>query len=168
MGAFGVAVHEWSYMTAHEILLIFLPALIFESAFGSDSHIMSVEFGQILIMAGPIVLMATGLSGVCTYYVLGYNTEQFPFSAALLLGSILSATDPVAVVALLKELGASKRLATMIEGESLMNDGTAMVIFLVILDIVAGEPTSAGQIIARFCRLSFGGPLLGLACGVIV
>ena len=53
-------------------------------------------------------------------------------------GSIVSATDPVAVVALLKELGASKRLSTMIEGESLLNDGTAFVVFLVLLDFVTG------------------------------
>ena len=59
-------------------------------------------------------------------------------------GSIVSATDPVAVVALLKELGASKRLATMIEGESLLNDGTAMVIFLVLLKIVEGETLTGG------------------------
>jgi len=53
-------------------------------------------------------------------------------------GAIISATDPVAVVALLKELGASKRLSTMIEGESLLNDGTAFVVFLVLLDFVTG------------------------------
>lgn len=53
-------------------------------------------------------------------------------------GAIISATDPVAVVALLKELGASKRLSTMIEGESLLNDGTAFVVFLVLLEFVVG------------------------------
>lgn len=53
-------------------------------------------------------------------------------------GAIISATDPVAVVSLLKELGASKRLSTMIEGESLLNDGTAFVVFLVLLDFVTG------------------------------
>lgn len=56
-----------------------------------------------------------------------------------MFGSIVSATDPVAVVALLKELGASKRLSTIIEGESLFNDGTAFVCFLVFQDLVLGE-----------------------------
>ena len=119
-------------------------------------------------MAGPIVLGSTFLSGVTMYYILGYQGDDFSFTAACLFGSIISATDPVAVVALLKELGASKRLSTLIEGESLMNDGTAMVIFLVILDIVEGKPATAGEVILRFCRLSFGGPLLGILCGVIV
>tara|TARA_B110000503_G_C6949498_1_gene330443 strand:- start:162 stop:452 length:291 start_codon:yes stop_codon:yes gene_type:complete len=96
-------------------------------------------------MAGPIVVGSTFLSGAAMFYVLGYGENpEFTWSAALLFGAIISATDPVAVVALLKELGASKRLATMIEGESLMNDGTAFVIFLVILDIVEGKPTDAG------------------------
>ena len=62
----------------------------------------------------------------------------------MLFGSIISATDPVAVVALLKELGASRRLATLIEGESLLNDGTAMVVFLVLYDMVKGKEYTFG------------------------
>jgi NhaP-type Na+/H+ or K+/H+ antiporter len=83
-------------------------------------------------------------------------------------GSIISATDPVAVVALLKELGASKRLATLIEGESLLNDGTAMVVFLVIIEVVKGKPVTPGAVIIKFCRLSFGGPLLGVIGGIVM
>lgn len=83
-------------------------------------------------------------------------------------GSIISATDPVAVVCLLKELGASRRLATLIEGESLLNDGTAMVVFLVLLAIAEGEEASIGGIIAQFIRLALGGPAIGLIAGVVV
>lgn len=54
------------------------------------------------------------------------------FMGCLMLGTIVSATDPVAVVALLKELGVSKRMSTLIEGESLLNDGTALVLFVVL------------------------------------
>jgi len=85
-----------------------------------------------------------------------------------LYGSIISATDPVAVVALLKELGASRRLATLIEGESLLNDGTAMVVFAVILDIVKGEDLTFGDIVLKFMRLSFGGPILGILAGIFL
>lgn len=119
-------------------------------------------------MAGPMLLVGTGLSALMMRYVLGYAGEEFPWSAALLYGSIISATDPVAVVALLKELGASKRLATMIEGESLLNDGTAMVVFLVLLDIVEGNSATFWGIIFKLVRLSIGGPLLGLVVGLIV
>ena len=62
-------------------------------------------------------------------------------------GAIISATDPVAVVALLRDLGASRRLATLIEGESLLNDGTAMVVFLVLLDIVEGNKATVGSVL---------------------
>jgi NhaP-type Na+/H+ or K+/H+ antiporter len=115
-----------------------------------------------------MLIGATYLSAVMMYYILGYNDKEFDWMAALLYGSIISATDPVAVVALLKELGASKRLTTMIEGESLLNDGTAMVVFLVILDIVEGNNPSFGEIILKFIRLSLGGPLLGLLGALVV
>ena len=97
-----------------------------------------------------MLIGSTYLSALMMRYILGYDGE-FTWTAALLYGSIISATDPVAVVCLLKELGASKRLATMIEGESLLNDGTAMVVFLVLLEIVEGEEKSVGSIVTKFC-----------------
>lgn len=167
MGRIGKAIIAYSDFDPHLLLLIFLPALIFESAFNSDWHIFKVELGQICIMAGPMLIGSTFLSAVMMTYIFGY-TGDFTWEASLMYGSIVSATDPVAVVALLKELGASKRLATMIEGESLLNDGTAMVIFLVLLKIVEGEDQSFGQILLMFCRLSFGGLLLGLIGGFVL
>lgn len=164
---FAKAVEAYSSIDAHMLLLLFLPALIFESAFNSDWHIFKVEMGQILVMAGPMLIMSTFLSAAMFRFVLGYDGD-FTWNHALLFGSIISATDPVAVVALLKELGASKRLSTMIEGESLLNDGTAMVVFLVILDIAKGVEMSAGDIAWKFARLSFGGPLLGLLGGIFL
>lgn len=81
------------------------------------------------------------MSAFMMTYIFGYTAmvgseRSFPWNAALMYGSIISATDPVAVVSLLNTLGASKRITTMIEGESLLNDGTAMVLFLIMLDIV--------------------------------
>lgn len=93
---------------------------------------------------------------------------EFSTEAALLFGSIVSATDPVAVVVLLKKLGASRRLSTLIEGESLLNDGSAMVVFLVLLDIVKGIKQTPVEIILRFIRLSLGGPALGIVGGFIL
>mmetsp|Transcript_34223 Transcript_34223/g.25283 ORF Transcript_34223/g.25283 Transcript_34223/m.25283 type:complete len:97 (-) Transcript_34223:865-1155(-) len=95
-----------------------------------------------------MLLMCTFLTGVVMKYVLFY--EVFPWSGAFLFGAIISATDPVAVVAMLKELGASKKISTVIEGESLLNDGTAMVVFLVIYEFFIGESMNVGQIIGRF------------------
>ena len=143
-----------------------MPALIFESAFNSDWHIFRVEFWQVIVLAGPMLLVAVFLTALMMKFILFYGGE-FTFVSGLLYGSIASATDPVAVVCLLKELGASKRLSTMIEGESLLNDGTAMVAFLVMLDIAEGADVTVGSIILKFLRLAFGGPILGLIFAVI-
>lgn len=77
----------------------------------------------------------------------------------------MSTTDPVAVVALLKDLGASIKFSTLLEGESLLNDGTAYVLFLVSLDIVDKGHLEVIPSIIKFFRLSFGGPLFGLIVG---
>lgn len=69
LGRLGVAVKVWSTIDAHLLLLLFLPALIFESAFNSDWHIFKVEFGQVLIMAGPMLLGSTGLSALMMRYI---------------------------------------------------------------------------------------------------
>jgi len=78
------------------------------------------------------------LTAVVVNFILGYSSE-LAFSGALLFGAILSATDPVAVVSILKELGAPPSLSTLIEGESLLNDGTGIVLFEVILEIALGK-----------------------------
>lgn len=86
------------------------------------------------------------------------------FSQALTLGAILAATDPVAVVSALHELGAPGKLSVLIDGESLLNDGTAMVFFLIFNDM-GFEGASTGYLAGgmRFLRLAIGGPLVGEA-----
>jgi hypothetical protein len=85
----------------------------------------------------------------------------------MLFGSILSATDPVAVVALLKDAGASPKLTILIIGESLMNDGTAMVLFTLYLNIMKGDDYSVGDIVLFFVEETLGAPLLGMAFGLL-
>jgi NhaP-type Na+/H+ or K+/H+ antiporter len=81
-----------------------------------------------------MLLIGTVLSAAMMRFMFHYDDSVgFSWDAALMYGSIISATDPVAVVSLLNTLGASKRITTMIEGESLLNDGTAMVLFLILL-----------------------------------
>ena len=120
---------DLSRIDPHTMLYVFLPPLIFESAFSIEWHLFKKTAWQCLLLAGPGLLLASGMTAL-PINVLMY--KDWSFEASLLLGTVLSATDPVAVVALLKELGAKKSLATLIEGESLMNDGTAMVIFNVV------------------------------------
>jgi sodium/hydrogen exchanger 10/11 len=149
------------------MLILFLPALIFESAFSSDWHTFKMQLSKILILAFPMLMAATFLTALVMFYILDYG-KVMSFTDCVVFGSIISATDPVAVVALLKELGASKKLATLIEGESLLNDGTAMVIFMIATKLAAGEEMSAGEGLTLFARLSLGGPLLGLAFAILL
>jgi len=117
-----------------------------------------------------MLIFSTFATALTMYYVIGFNSEynNMSFLGCVLFGAIISATDPVAVVALLKELGVSKKISTLIEGESLLNDGTALVFFLVIIKFVEGEDPSAGDVVAQFCRMSLLGPLLGVGFGVVM
>jgi len=152
------------------IFLIFLPALIFESAFNADWFTFKRQFLKILIMAGPILIFASFSTAFFMYYVLDFrgSNNNFNLVTCILFGTINSATDPVAVVSLLKQLGVSKKISTLIEGESLLNDGTALVVFIVLLDFVHNKSPTVWEIFVQFCQMSLGGPLLGLLFGFIM
>jgi len=144
-----------------------LPSLIFESSFNSDWHTFKVELWQVLLLAGPMLLASTYLTAVSFFYILGYDASM-SWNACIIMGAIASATDPVAVVALMKDLGASRRLATLVEGESMLNDGTAMVVFNVVFEIIKGKATLSPMVFWTFCRLSLGGPLLGIIFAIFI
>ena len=93
------------------------------------------EIFQMILLATVGVVIATGLTALFTVFVMGPGLAGH-WATALAFGAMLSATDPVAVVALLRDLGAPKQLSLLIEGESLFNDGTAMAIFLVFLKLM--------------------------------
>ena len=122
--------------------MIFIPTIIFESAFNADPFILKNEIYQVLILAVIGVAMGAVMLAVSFNYILGYSTE-LPFSAAMTFGSIVCATDPVAVVALLKELGTPVKFNLLLEGESLLNDGTAMVFYIIFSAIYKAEGVTA-------------------------
>jgi NhaP-type Na+/H+ or K+/H+ antiporter len=123
---------------------------------------------NILLLAAPGVLWGAFIIAFMFKGILGYGEEDLTWYEALALGCVLSATDPVAVVALLKELGASIHFNHLVEGESLLNDGTAMVFFMLFMGLVKGEATSALGVLTNFIRVSIGGPLLGIVFGLII
>ena len=86
-----------------------------------------------MILAIPGVLCGAILLGVSLKVIMRYDNDDLTWYQAFTIGSILSATDPVAVVALLKSLGSSIRFNTLIEGESLLNDGTSIVFYSVFI-----------------------------------
>jgi NhaP-type Na+/H+ or K+/H+ antiporter len=161
---FACSVNAFATIDPHLILHIFLPALIFESAFSINYHIFYRELPQSLTLAGPGVILAVGFTSLVAKYVFPY---QWDWDVALMFGSIVSATDPVAVVAMLRDLGASKRLATLIEGESLLNDGTAFVFFVILKDSVLDEIGTPGHVIGTFFQLAGGAVALGLGAGIL-
>ncbi len=148
------------------VFFVFLPILIFESAFSIDGKLLLKNLAPILILAIPIMLFSTLISGILIYFGINHPTG-FPWIAALLTGALLSATDPVAVVALMKQSSSPKRLATLIEGESLLNDATAIVIFTLALALATnpGQPIGIGSGFIHFCLVFFGGLVIGILIG---
>ena len=126
----------------HMMLVIFLPALLYESAaFGVDMGIFLKQLPQILILAFPAMVTASLLTAVMLYAL---APASWSFWVCWLIGVIASATDPVAVVALLKDLGAAKSLGTLIEGESLLNDASAVVLYVFVKNLIGYDHATQG------------------------
>lgn len=120
------------------------------------------------LLASFGVVLSTFMVGIVTYYVLPLLGFNLPFIYCLLFGSLISPTDPVAVMGVLKRAGATKSLETKIAGESLFNDGVAVVVFLVIFGIaVNGDPASVEHIGKLFVQEAIGGGIFGFVIGWI-
>ena len=167
LGVFGESVLTISNIDPHGILLIFLPTLIFESGFNADWHVFKKQFVQIIILAVPCVMVSAVFLAFCIKVILGYSDDYYTWSSAFLFGSILSCTDTVAVISLLKEVGASKKFNSLIEGESLINDGTCMVLLQISSELVKGRTKTPTEIIGTFASLTIGGTLLGIVFGIV-
>ncbi|NND92866.1 MAG: sodium:proton antiporter [Granulosicoccus sp.] len=121
------------------------------------------------ILASVGVLCSMFLVAGGAYFVFQWFGFSVPFIFCLLFGSLISPTDPIAVMGILKTAGASKSLEITIAGESLFNDGVAIVIFLAIFGMaVNGEAFNAEHIAILFVQEAFGGALFGIACGWLV
>eukprot|EP00898_Chlorokybus_atmophyticus_P000417 jgi/Chlat1/1376/Chrsp119S01786 len=157
LGTLSLSIDFWKGISGDLVLYIFLPALVFASSFAINPHFFYRKlFGQILLLAGPGVLLSAFLIALVGKYVFPYS---WGWKISLLFGAILSATDPVAVVALLREVGASKKLSTVIDGEALVNDGTAIVLFTLFNNLVQGDSYN----VVRFMfRATLGSYALGL------
>lgn len=149
-------------ITAEAVFFIFLPALVFEAAMVLDVRRLMDDLGAILFLAVIGLLVSTAIVGLSIWAVSG-----FALIACLLLGVIVSATDPVAVVAIFKEVGAPKRLSILVEGESLFNDATAILLFTILAGILAGgaEDPSVTDALLGFLIVFLGGALVGWVLG---
>jgi CPA1 family monovalent cation:H+ antiporter len=153
------------------VLFLFLPALLFEGAWNVDVKQLTADWLLVLLLAIPGLLLSVLVVAGILHWSLG-----LPWLLVLLLGAMISPTDPIAVLALLRQLGLSDRLRTIVEGESLFNDGVGAAIFELVLGFLlaslatmgtAHEP-SYSMVIIEFLWLMLGGLALGIVVGVIV
>jgi hypothetical protein len=144
------------------ILLAFVPGLIFESALTLDLDELMRRILPVSLLATAGVALTVLLIGVLTHLTIGLS-----WANAMLLGAILAATDPIAVISLLRRIKAPAGLAAILEGESLFNDGTGVAVFSAVLfTIVSGAP-SFGDATVRFFEITLGGTAVGLAAGFL-
>lgn len=145
------------------IMFIFIPILIFESAFGTNVRLLLKNLVPTMTLAAPGLLLSTGLIGAIIHAF-----TPLPLGSALIFGCLISATDPVAVIALFKDVGAPQRLTILVEGESLFNDATAIVTFQIIMAVIATGILDAQTVlggIGNFFVVFFGGLIIGLGFG---
>ena len=152
-----------------------LSFLLFAGALHVDLNGLMKAKLHVSILATFGVIVSTLINGTCFYYVSGFFGFNVEYLYCLIFGVIVSPTDPVAVLALLKRLKVPKRLEAIIGGESLFNDGVAVVIFSVLLTIAFGSSTGHGghaamdanAILGLFVKEAFGGALLGIIAGYL-
>ena len=154
----------------HDLLFtVILPGLLFEAAFNMDVDVFLKNRMVITALAIPGVVVAIVLAGSGTALAIsGFDASlRFTLQQGLVFGALVAATDPIAVVAIFRELKVPVRLATLVEGESLMNDGTSIVLLSLLLAAVSGEVTSTGALALKFIIVVGGGGFLGFALGTL-
>ena len=123
---------RYPFSVSHDLILyILLPVLIFETSINIDANLMLKNLKPILVLAAPGLVLATVITGMMVGYF-----SHLSYAAAFLFGALISATDPVAVTTMFKTVGAPPRLAILVDGESILNDGTAIVMYQTVLGIV--------------------------------
>jgi NhaP-type Na+/H+ or K+/H+ antiporter len=178
-------VRDTTFFDPHALLLIVLPPLLYESASSMQWHTLKKILPSCLMLAVPGVIFNTLATGIYVRYLVGTGAnydDQPSWEASWLLATILSATDPVAVVSALSALGAPAKLSSIVEGESLLNDGSAVVLCYVFIDWVAqnepaesklnpqceGTSPNIGCVVPFFMRMAIGGVGLGLIAGFVL
>lgn len=179
MGKFGLPIEDHAKellkgIDFNEALMQgMLSALLFAGALHVHLEELVKQKWVVAILASVGVIASTFMVGYASYFIFGLLGLDIPLIYCLLFGSLISPTDPIAVLGILKTVGASKSLETKIAGESLFNDGVAVVVFLVLLSFVGGgHGGDHGQLDAMGVAVLFGqevigGTIFGLAIGYV-
>jgi len=156
----GMAPGQFDILTPEVVFSLFLPGLLFEASLHLNLRDLRENVWPIVVLAIAGVVVATLTTGYAVTLLLG-----LPIASALVFGALISATDPISVVALFRELGIHRRLTLIVESESLFNDGTAIVLFQILLAVALGGHPGVQQGLARFAGVVAGGLALGAAAG---
>lgn len=150
-------------ITADTFLYVFLPVLLFQTSLSLDVRRLADDAAPVLMLAVVAVLVATLAIG----FALAPVTGQ-PLVACLLLGAIVATTDPVAVIAIFRELGAPARLTRLVEGESLLNDAAAITLFVLLLGLLVSDTKmSFSGALLHFAMAGVGGAVFGYLGGLL-
>lgn len=170
MPQFSTALDSVANINPDLILYIFLPILIFDAAYELNLHIFKKTLTNATLLAAPgliiCMILTAGVLMAISFFVPGY--EKWTWASALMFGALISATDPVAVVALLHELKTSKRFSTLVDAESLLNDGTGIVCFMLFYGITVWGRNDELTPILEFCQVVAGGAILGFIAARLV
>lgn len=147
---------------------VFLPALLFTAAYQFPLKQLRGNWGIITVLSTLGLIVTAVLLGFSIYWISGFFVS-LSFTGALLLAAILIPTDPVSVTSILKESPGAEGIADVVEGESMVNDGTSIVLFTVFLSMFqTGNGFSAGKFLGEFLLVSIGGVAIGLLLGWIL
>jgi Na+:H+ antiporter len=158
------------HLTKELLFTVFLPGLLFEAAFHIEPAAFRRMWMAITALAIPGVVAAVGITAgllIVSLHGLGI-VPDFTWGAALIFAAIVAATDPVAVTALFRQLSAPPDLLVLVEGESLLNDGTSIVFLSLILAYVEGVPSTPLRLAGNFIAIAGGGALVGIVVGAVV
>ncbi|MBV9898344.1 MAG: sodium:proton antiporter [Chloroflexi bacterium] len=163
----GLAVEQFHVVDLPQLeprvlLFVFLPPLLFDAAFRLDDVQLRRLAQPVLWLAVPGTLATAAIVGIILHSVL-----QLDLAEALLFGSIVSATDPVAVVGVFRNIDAPRRLAVLVEGESLINDGVAITLYTATIGLATGGSAELTGALGLFVREVVGGVAVGAVMGVV-
>ncbi|HEY1391611.1 MAG TPA: sodium:proton antiporter [Ktedonobacterales bacterium] len=157
------------HLNPESVLFIFIPVLLFEGSWNVSVTVLLKNWLPVLLLAVPGLLIALAVAATALHFGAGLTWLE-----ALLLGAIISPTDPVAVVSLFRQLHMGERLRTIIEGESLFNDGIGAAAYTIVLGLLLVEEGNSAQSIVGWqvgvetIWLIIGGPVIGLAFGFLI